>query len=214
MDERTDKKISIIFVHYSFNEIKSYIGMNCLCQLKRRIKNNPEIEIIGVNNGERDKETMKEWCDIYFKNDFNSLGRARNLGFDVSSGKYVCFMDNDIYTELPFWDYCIESLEKFPDQKLIASPIYTSHHFNSKYMKGNSEGYMFNKRSGSNCLLMRRETFLDIGRFTETSGGKYNGKDGVEFCNRQIEKGYLMILPRVGLARDVGMVNRLKNLIK
>ncbi len=193
-------KISIIFIHHSSNDYKDYVGMNCLIRLWKVIQKNPEIEIIGVNNGERNEKQMQVLCAFYIKNDINSLGRARNKGFDASSGGYVCFMDDDIYTELPFWNDCAELLEKYPDLKLIASPIYTATH-RIIYR----DGHAFSKRSGSNCLFMKRESFLDIGRFTETEG---RAADGVEFCNRQIKKGYAMILTRPSLARDVGMAHQ------
>ena len=181
--------------------------MACLGRLRKCIrKSATPTELIVVNNGDRDEKECKEYADIYIKNDINSLGKARNKGFDASIGEYVCFVDNDVYADFPFVDRCIELLEKYPDKKLIATPVYTSCHMFGKYIKGDLDGHMLNTRSGSNCLFMKRESFLDIGRFQELEkGGYFNGRDGVEFCDRQLNKGYLMILTRIGLVRDLGL---------
>ena len=159
--------------------------------------------MIVVNNGKLDGH-FKQYCDKYIENPKNSLGGARNIGYDNSVGEYICFMDNDIYTEYPFWIECVELLEKYPDKKLIATPIYTSHHVLSpKHQAGELDGHILNKRSGSNCLFMKRSSFEDIGRFCEV----HPARDGVKFCNTQVRKGYLVIHTRPLMARDLGTGN-------
>jgi glycosyltransferase involved in cell wall biosynthesis len=196
-------KVSIIFVHYSTDDFKSYIGETCLKKLWKYTKGIPEIELIVVNNGERDNH-FKDFCNKYFDNQANSLGGARNIGFDNSVGEYICFMDNDIYIECAFWNECIELLEKYPDKKLIATPIYTPHHvLRTKYQAGELDGHLLNTRSGSNCLFMKRSSFEDIGRFCEI----HPARDGVKFCNAQCRKGYLVIHTRPLMARDLGIGN-------
>ncbi len=200
-------KISVIFVHYSTDDVKSYLGMACLKRLWNSVrKSSTTTEIIVVNNGDRDEKRCKELADTYIKNDRNSLGGARNKGFDASFGEYVCFIDNDVYADFPFLDACMELLEKYPDRKLIATPVYTTSHMFGKFIKGDLGGHMLNTRAGSNCMFMKRESFLDIGRFQEPDYSRsYHGKDGVEFCDRQNQKGYLMILTRIVLVRDIGL---------
>ena len=194
------KKVSIIFVHYSDGIVKSYTGHGCLRRFWQLAAKDSFLEIVVVNNGKKDQH-FKEICHKYFDNPSNNFAHARNLGFDNSIGEYVCFVDNDIYPDRMFWYQCRELLEKYPDKKYIATSIWTSPHI-SKYSKGEIDGHVLNSRSGSNCLFMKRETFLDIGRFDETLPVH---QVGVDFCDRQIQKGYLVIHTEPILARDLGI---------
>ena len=206
--------LSLIFVHFSTDDYKSYVSERCLTRLWYMAKwhNLVPTELIVVNNCDRDLY-FKDKCDIYIQNDNRSLGRARNKAFDVSKGKYVCFMDDDIYPDHRFWHQCLQLLEKYPDKKLIATPIYTGGHvYTVKHDRGFLDGHLLNTRSGSNCLLMKWESFEEIGRFDEpvpqiSPDGKvlYHGLEGVDFCNRQIKKGYLVIHTWPGQARDLGL---------
>lgn len=163
------------------------------------------VELIVVNNGKRDGN-FKTLCHKYIENPRNSMGGGRNLGYDNSTGEFVCFIDNDIWCEHRFWIEAIELLEKHSDKKLIATPIYTACHvLQDKFNRGFLDDHLLNTRSGSNCLLMTRKSFEEIGRFPELEQGLYRGNDGVKFCNKQIYAGYLMIHTRAGLARDIGL---------
>lgn len=200
-------KTSLIFVHYSNDDIKSYTGLSCLYRLRhvqRLIRGRIPSEVIVVNNGTRDEEELKQKCDIYIQSDKNSLGHARNLGFQKATGDYVCFLDNDIFVERPFWGECMEFLETHKDRKLLASPIYTTAHLYPKYDHGELDGWRLNTFSGSNCLMMHRDTYTDIGGFPEIDGRAH---DGVVFARTYARKGYVVALTRIGLARDVGMAN-------
>jgi len=194
-------KLSIVFVHYSTDDYKSEVANFCLRQLKRTL--DETCELIIVNNGDRDEDFSK-YADIYIKSDKNSLGYARNLGSRKATGKYICFMDNDVFVHPDWWRECITLLETFPDKKLIASPNYTSCHvFQRKYYAGMLGGHFLNKRSGSPCHLMKRETFDEIGDFLEKFG-KYIGGEGGEFIDRFCKAGYLIILTRRMMAHHLG----------
>jgi len=192
-------EVSIIFVHFSTGDVRSYMATQCLMRFWRLAAKDKTLEIIVINNSKRDGH-FKEICHKYFENPNNNFGYARNLGAENAEGKYLCFVDNDIYPDRMFWGQCKELLEKYPDKKLIATPIYTSCHI-PKHNAGFLDGHLLNKRSGSNCLFMTKETFRNIGKFDETIGRQYVG---VEFCNRQIRKGYLVIHTDYALARDIG----------
>lgn len=191
-------------IHYSSDEFKSKTARMCLEKLNSF--KDGSFEIIFVNNGKRDEE-LKELCDIYIQNDVNSMGRARNKGFNVSKGEYICFMDNDIFIERPFWKKGIELLKNYPERKLVITPIWITSH--KRFNRDLLEGYVLNERTGSNCFLLKRESFLDIGKFDERVIDKdtyYNGLDGVKFTNKQVRKGYLAVyLP--GYAKDLGTKN-------
>lgn len=194
------KILSIIFIHYSTDDFKSKVGEINLKRLKDTLDDT--VQLIVVNNGEKD-EYFKNYADIYIKSDFNCLGRARNSGYDKSEGRYVCFIDNDIEVNQGWWQECISLLEKYPDRKFIASPVYTTRHF-PKYTIGEIDGNILNRRSGSPCLVMRRESFEEIGRFLEfPSDSYYSGATGTKFCNTQNKLGYLVILTKQGLAKHV-----------
>lgn len=210
------KKLSVILTHYSTDDYKSENGRKCIEAVKNTL--NDECEFIIANNGERDQDFIK-YADIYIKTPKNSLGLARNMGVDESSGEYLCFIDNDIIPVQGWWQECIRLLEKYPDKKLIASPIHTRVHMRFKFERGVLDEWKLNARAGSNCLVISRKTFLDIGRFKETfaKGDAVKGSfltktylssvDGVEFCNRQYAKGYLVILTNPEMAKDIGSKN-------
>lgn len=173
----------------------------CLKQLN--LFKDGSFEIIFVNNGKRDSE-LKGLCDIYLESPVNSMGKARNMGFEKAKGEYICFMDNDIFIEKPFWKRGIEILEKYPDKKLVITPIWITSH--KRYSRGNLEEGILNERTGSNCFLLKRESFLEIGKFDEriiTKDTHYNGWDGVKFTDRQIRKGYQAVYLE-GYAKDLG----------
>jgi len=196
--------ISFIIIHYSSDDLKSEMARKCLEQLNS-LKDGT-FEIIFINNGRRDSE-LKTLCDVYLECPVNSMGKARNMGFEKASGDYICFMDNDIFVEKPFWERGIELLKKYPDKKLIITPIWIRSH--KKYSRGELEGHVLNERTGSNCFLLRRESFLEIGKFDEriiTKDTYYNGLDGVKFTNQQVRTGYLAVYLD-GYAKDLGTKN-------
>jgi len=202
-------KLSIILTHYSTDDFKSENGRKCIESVKKTL--NDDCELIIVNNGDRDD--FSDIANLYIKNFKNSLGGARNLGFSKCSGDYICFIDNDVIPEQGWWEECIELLEKYPDRKLIASPVHSKGHMRVKFKRGMLGDNMLNTRAGSNCLVMSRKTFEDIGLFWENpASGDVKGMyassvDGVEFCNRQYKKGYLVILTRRPMAIDIGSIS-------
>lgn len=192
------KKLSIIFTHYSTDEHKSEIGEKFLTQIKNTL--DETCELIVVNNGKRDSH-FAEIADKYIDNsDRNSLGGARNAGFDIADGEFVCFCDNDVEVVEGWWQECVGCLEKYPKEKLIAGPIFTYVHVKPvKYHRGELDGHLLNALSSSPCFIMSRESFLDLDRFHETVDF-YSGFDGVEFSRRQNKRGYRVILTKRPMA--------------
>lgn len=192
--------ISVIFVHYSNNDWKSELARFCFNRLLRTTPK--DTEIIVVNNSDRDEEFFKERADVYLKTPRNSLGGARNLGYDHTKGEWIVFMDDDVFTMYHWLSECIRLLQINKDHKLIASPVYTDVHvFNSKFQAGKLRGHLLNWRSGSPCFVLRREDFEEIGRFKEGDG---NSGDGGNFTDRQVRKGYKVILTKKQKAFHIG----------
>ena len=149
-----------------------------------------------------DVKYYKERADIYIQSPRNSLGLARNLGFAKATGDYIVFIDSDVFT-MPDWlRMCIRLLDMHPDHKLIASPVYTnSHVWNKRFQAGKLSGCLLNLRSGSPCFVLYRQTVGVVGAFREGDG---NVGDGGEFTDRQIEKGYKVILTKRQMAFHLG----------
>lgn len=60
------------------------------------------IEIILINDGSTDntEKIIKKYKDKrikYYKNSNKGIGKSRNFGIDISSGKYIMFIDSDDY---------------------------------------------------------------------------------------------------------------------
>lgn len=62
-----------------------------------------ELEVIIIDDCSKFKNQLIEICDlfkdikiIYHRNNINiGLARSRNIGLELSTGKYVCFLDSD-----------------------------------------------------------------------------------------------------------------------
>lgn len=113
--------VSIIIVNYNG---KYYLD-NCISSILSSIEVYPDIELIIVDNGSND-ESIK-----FLNNKYNSylkivrfleLDRnygpalARNKGVEISSGKYLCFLDNDTVVDKNF---IINSVKKFESNHKI-----------------------------------------------------------------------------------------------
>ena len=201
------EKISIILVHYAMNEFRSEIMRQSILSL---IETSLDAEIIVVDNGGSKEDSrfllgLNEERKIacYIKNRYNmSFGFARNQGLDIASGDYFVITDNDILFKNGWLQKCKEILDIVGDKYLV-TPLRTDRqHRNFKHwrdsIKINDIEYLVNTRAGSNCWMMTKEQYKDIGRFQQhkVAGSKWND----EF----VRKGYLMItMEKEPLAEDM-----------
>ena len=105
-----ENKINLSIVIPVFNE-EQYL--NKLFLDLKQFFNQEDIEIIVVNDGSNDKNTLKilkEMKDVCLIHQINKgLPSARNAGIRKSTGKYITFLDSDDWIE----NNAIELMHKF-----------------------------------------------------------------------------------------------------
>ena len=178
----------------------------------------PDREIIMASDHCVNTETIeltRKWAteidDVIFVEAPKKLGysKANNMGVAVSSGKYLLFMNTDVFAE----PGAIEALRKVfdddPDvgavQGLLLYPqnnkvMCTGHTFND-YMNH----HLYNGRAAnadvvqikaerqalnSAFLMMRRDVFFEMGGFDEFF---FNAYDGMDLTMRAGQAGYKLI---------------------
>ena len=134
--------------------------------------------LMVVDNGEQQqREFLREQgIDIHIETMVNlGVGASRNHGSKYSNSKYIAFVDNDILYFDNWLNECIGVLEKFPDQKLIATPRKTSPMKMPKHHTGDIGEYELYNRCSGQCLVFRRKDFEEIGQWSlsNTPGGDY-----------------------------------------
>jgi glycosyltransferase involved in cell wall biosynthesis len=58
-------------------------------------RNHPQTEIIAIENGSTEDMSFLEEYDIILRHSETGVSYARNLGLDIATGDYICFIDND-----------------------------------------------------------------------------------------------------------------------
>ena len=171
--------LSIIMATWAPNKYRLNLLKETLKSFEDSVKT--DYELIIVDNGPKEQtELLKEFdSDIIIKNEQNKgLGYCWNQGFDVSKGKYISLIDNDLLFVKGWADECIELLEKYPDKKLIATALASYHHHSPKYFEGELDGYYLWNRSGTAGSVFKRTTVDELGEWS------VHPKPGVNWCNQ------------------------------
>lgn len=178
-----DDFLSIIFVHYAPNEDRRKLAFSSFKSLLDTTKNYP-CEIIVVTNGNEDDFPE---ATIQIKNKDNLFfPMARNQGINISSGKYICVVDNDLLYDDGWIEKSVELLKKVEGKKLLVTPLYAiPSHRKYSYER---DGFLVNPFAGSNCWLMNREDWNEIGGFEQ------HIISGTLWCRRYIRMGYSVAL--------------------
>lgn len=200
---------SIIIVHYGMNEERSEFMRRSLASLFESTKS--PFELIVVDNGGNleDSKYLLELADqgkinTYIRNHLNmSFGFARNQALRICNGDYICIADNDIIYREGWLEACLKVLEAHPDRTIYATPVYNVAHWLPKYwanevLKVDGEIYQLNFRAGSNCWVMRRDRFEEVGEFLD------HRIAGTKWTEEAIEKHYVAALPPRVMVKDVG----------
>ena len=108
--------MKISFIIPAYNE-ENYIG-NCLHTLLIRVKESKaDVEIIVVNNGSTDqtKEIVGRYAGVILVNEpQKGLSRARQSGYDASTGDLIANVDADTVLPQGWIETVLESFEKNP----------------------------------------------------------------------------------------------------
>lgn len=153
-------------------------------------------ELILVDNGPKQQTDFlcKHWgsgIDVHIINDVNvGIANAFNQGIKEITGEYVSFLANDIRFESGWLGDCVKALEKYPDQKLIASSHFSCHQKGAakRHFLGVLDEYTLWNRTSPGGWVLRKETLDDIGLWP------VHEKPGSKYCDRITRKGYKWVL--------------------
>lgn len=209
------KYVSIIICHYGkvddFGEKsikgkyipRSFLIRNLIESLEKNT--NYPAEIIVMDNGGNPDDTdylVGKVRDgiintlVRFKNNMH-FAFAWNTGAKIATGDYLSFICNDIEL-LPNWlSACVKILEDYPDKQWVATPFIT-YDKRKHTLETTPEGYRVNMRSGSNCMVMRKEDFPKLGEFPHHRIG------GSLWYTKNFRAGWRFTAPPQDLAVDRG----------
>ena len=203
--------ISIIYVHHAQNEERSLLARTSLKSLQSTIHSSAEIIVVDNGDNLEDSKFFLEECQkkniaLYIRNADNlHFGFARNQGIVASTSNWICIVDNDIIYKEKWLEMCLLMLKSHPDKKLIASPLNYPyvHKRDPRWRHGTipvkKRECNLTERAGSNCMLMRREVFNEIGLF------RHHRIAGSHFTDALVNAGYLVITPEMNWAYDAGL---------
>jgi glycosyltransferase involved in cell wall biosynthesis len=140
------------------------------------------IEIILVDDGSTDNtpEVVKPYISkgvkyIYKKN--GGVSSARNLGFERSTGNYICFMDADDWFYPDNIALKVRALENLPETALVHAAVEITDNRlipTGQIMKGKSGNILIHLLNFSppaipcpSNALIRRSVLIDVGLFDE-----------------------------------------------
>ncbi|MGN1373573.1 MAG: glycosyltransferase [Candidatus Coproplasma sp.] len=178
------KKLSVIIVSYQNVQILR----DCLDSINKFNDIGEDLEVIVSDNSD-DMELYntisKEYCWVkVIKNENKGFGAGNNRGYEISSGKYLLFLNPDTILVESIFGFAIEQFEKNLDLALFGVQLIdrngnknSSFFMIDKYgisstllmkMYRSSGKYIDGKMfiSGAN-LFVRRESFEQAGRFDE-----------------------------------------------
>ena len=139
------KRISVIIPVYNAEE---YIDI-CLNALIKQIKEDDEIILIDDGSTDNSEEKCKKYFEKqsnikYFKVENGGPARARNIGIDKASGKYIIFLDSDDFIE----DNYIEKMLNYIQNADLAICGYKMvKEFNSKIETRSIPSKLYNKEN-------------------------------------------------------------------
>lgn len=204
------KFASIIVTHYGMDQERSNLMKSSISSLLENTMY--PFELIVIDNGP-DIEDTKHLSTLaaigqittYIRNSNNMhFGWARNQGLSVAQGDYIVIADNDIFYKRDWLTQCVRVLEAFPDKKIYSTPVgYPTPGMNSRYHQGYLEydgwKYELNMRAGSNCFVVRREDFKEIGPFL------LHRIAGSVWTDNAVRAGYLACVVPGNYIEDMGL---------
>ncbi|MGE4385394.1 MAG: glycosyltransferase family 2 protein [Endomicrobiaceae bacterium] len=179
-----------------------------------------DYELILINNGSSDgtkeyfkilksknkKEKYNRIKIIQFRENMGVAG-ALNLGISKSSGKYICYLNNDVIVTKNWLEGLVEACEK-DHKNAIVGTLFNAFE-NKKFVKAVEKNkreidrvaetvFLMNKNKVKKaktihglCMLIRKDIFSKVGFFNESFYPCF-GED-IEFCKRVKKEGYNLV---------------------
>lgn len=195
-------KVSIVVVHWAQDAERSDVMRRSLLSLF----NTTQQEVIVVDNGGNEEDSawlLARACEgeiaCYVRNRKNMhFGYARNQGLKLATGDFLVVADNDIWYKQGWLEECMEFLKK-AEGKYLATPLRCDP-MNRRGVRWRGEvgGWKLNERAGSNCTVMRRSDFEQIGWYEQ------HRIAGSKWTDRYVRMGYLMAVMPEPKAGDMG----------
>lgn len=209
------KFASIIITHWAMNDERSTVMIKSLTSLVQTIKYPYELIVVDNGGSEEDSQFLTEMTNkghisTYIKNSNNRhFGYARNQGIAMAQGDYIAIIDNDILHKKDWLTRCVEILEKFPEEKIYATPIdypqdalYDGKvRYRVEEREIDGEKCSLNMRAGSNCFVIRYKDLMDIGKFA------IHRIAGTKWTDNAVKKKYNAIVLSKGYVEDMGFRN-------
>jgi glycosyltransferase involved in cell wall biosynthesis len=209
------KFASIIITHWAMNDERSTVMIKSLTSLVQTIKYPYELIVVDNGGSEEDSHFLTEMTNkghisTYIKNSNNRhFGYARNQGIAMAQGDYIAIIDNDILHKKDWLTRCVEILEKFPEEKIYATPIdypqdalYDGKvRYRVEEREIDGEKCSLNMRAGSNCFVIRYKDLMDIGKFA------IHRIAGTKWTDNAVKKKYNALVLSKGYVEDMGFRN-------
>lgn len=162
-------------------------------------------ELIVVDNGGNPDDTdylVQKVRDgvintlVRYKENRN-FAYAWNEGARIATGDYLSFICNDIEFGPGWLSACVKILENYPNRKFVSTPFIT-YDKRKHTQEITPEGYRVNMRSGSNCMVMKAESWPELGEFPN------HRKGGSLWYTKNFRAGWWFVAPPEDMAIDRG----------
>lgn len=143
------KRISVIIVTYK----KIDIVKDCLESIKRFNDIGDELEVIISDNSEDDNlvnviRNEYDWVNV-IKNKNEGFGAGNNRGYEISSGKYLLFLNPDTILVEPIFKFTIQKFEEDNNLGLFGVQLI------NRQGKKNNSFFMLDRYSITAALICR-----------------------------------------------------------
>ena len=147
---------SIILVTYCPNEERKALSIKSFETLHKTGLERKDYELIVINNGGIHQELIDSLePNIEIKNRVNTIFPAigKNQGMRLARGEYVSFVDDDLLFSEGWLKEGIDMLEKYPNEKLVASVRYLGHP--QRYSMGKLDNHLLVSKVGGWWILKK-----------------------------------------------------------